>query len=160
MQHFTTTFSLDELPKAVAALRNAFPDLHVFTLHGDLGAGKTTFVAEFCRQVGVLHETSSPTFSIVNEYHSENGLIFHLDCYRLRDIQEALDLDVESYFERGQYVFVEWPAIIEPLLPLDFVNLQLDQAPLSPNRPERRTLTATRPRSWAIRKRKYRFPES
>ncbi|MEL6274910.1 MAG: tRNA (adenosine(37)-N6)-threonylcarbamoyltransferase complex ATPase subunit type 1 TsaE [Bacteroidota bacterium] len=147
MQNFTTTFSLDKLPRVVTELRDSFPDAKVFTLTGDLGAGKTTLVAEFCRQMGVTHEMSSPTFSIVNEYHYNAGLIFHLDCYRLKDIQEALDLDVETYFEHGQYVFVEWPAIIEPLLPSGVVNLRLDYNPLSPNQRETRTLTATRPRS-------------
>lgn len=97
----------------------------MFTLTGDLGAGKTTFVAEFCRQIEISDEPSSPTFSIVNEYRGPELLVFHIDCYRLEDIEEALAIGFEDYLERGDYCFIEWPQVIEPLLPSGVVHVHL-----------------------------------
>lgn len=98
-------------------------------------------MSEFCRQVGVTEATSSPTFGIVSEYAATEGTVYHLDCYRLRDLEEALDIGVEDYLDQGRYCFVEWPAVIEPLFPLDVVNLQLEHA----DDGAARTLTATSP---------------
>jgi len=98
-----------------------------YALLGDLGAGKTTLVAEMCRQLGVAEPTSSPTFSIVNQYKTSEGPVYHLDCYRLDSIQEALDAGLEELFEGNEDypIFVEWPAVIEDLLPDDTVVLRL-----------------------------------
>lgn len=126
MQHLEQTFPLSDLAKVVKKTREVFPDARIFALTGELGAGKTTFVSEFCRQVGVTEATSSPTFGIVSEYSATEGTVYHLDCYRLRDIEEALDIGVEDYLDNGRYVFVEWPDVIEPLFPADVVNLQLE----------------------------------
>lgn len=109
----------------MAALRQQYPDSRVFTLTGDLGAGKTTLVTAFCRQIGVTDEPSSPTFSIVNEYRGENLKVFHIDCYRLQDLDEALSIGFEDYLEQGDYCFIEWPAVIEPLLPSGVVHIDL-----------------------------------
>ncbi|MEM9528214.1 MAG: tRNA (adenosine(37)-N6)-threonylcarbamoyltransferase complex ATPase subunit type 1 TsaE, partial [Bacteroidota bacterium] len=82
-----------------------------------------------CRQLGVTEPTSSPTFSIVNEYTGEAGPVFHLDCYRLETIEEALAAGLEELFEQEESpIFVEWPAVIEPLLPADVVYLRLAYA--------------------------------
>lgn len=122
------SYSLSNLSDAVQKTREAFPNGRIFALIGELGAGKTTFVSEFCRQVGVTEATSSPTFGIVSEYAATEGIVYHLDCYRLRDIDEALDIGVEDYLDNGRYVFVEWPEVIEPLFPPDVVNLRLEHA--------------------------------
>ncbi|MEM9834919.1 MAG: tRNA (adenosine(37)-N6)-threonylcarbamoyltransferase complex ATPase subunit type 1 TsaE [Bacteroidota bacterium] len=141
MQRWEIKYQLTELPTVVKSLRERFPAARIFALTGDLGAGKTTLVSEFCRQLGVTEGTSSPTFSIVSEYLSPKGSIYHLDCYRLQSIEEALDIGVEDYLDQGYYCFVEWPSLIEPLLPLDVVNLRLEHTASG----TARTLTATTP---------------
>ena len=101
-----------------------------YLLSGALGAGKTTLVKEMCAHLGVVEPTSSPTFSIVNEYASKQGRVFHLDCYRLKTIEEALEAGLEEIFAtEDAAVFVEWPAVIEPLLPTGVVRLRLEHTP-------------------------------
>jgi len=139
MQYLEQIYSLSDLPDVVTQVRATFPSSRIFALTGELGAGKTTFVSEFCRQVGVKEATSSPTFAIVSEYSATEGTIYHLDCYRLRDLDEALDVGIEEYFDNGRYVFVEWPEVIEPLFPADVVNLRLEHS----SDGTARTLTAT-----------------
>jgi len=82
-----------------------------------MGAGKTTFVKHLCKQLNVQDSTSSPTFSIVNEYESPAGPVYHFDFYRIKDEQEAFDFGYEEYFYSGAYCFVEWPEKIPNLLP-------------------------------------------
>ncbi len=119
------TYSLNDVGKVAARLLRDFGRDRVYALVGDLGTGKTTLVREICRQLGVIEPVSSPTFSIVNEYHSAQGLIYHLDCYRLDSVPEAIDAGIEELIQAAESaVFVEWPAVIEPLLPDDVVFLR------------------------------------
>lgn len=119
-------YTAADLPRIAADLLDRYGSKRVYALLGDLGAGKTTLVAECCRQLGVEEPTSSPTFSIVNQYCGAEGTVYHLDCYRLESLQEALDAGLEDIFEQAEVtVFVEWPAVIEPLLPTDTVVLRL-----------------------------------
>ena len=95
--------------------------------HASMGAGKTTLIKSICEQLKVLDVVKSPTFSIVNEYISEiNGKVYHFDFYRLEDKREAFDIGVESYFDSSEYCFVEWPSMIEDLLPDDFNHIYID----------------------------------
>lgn len=95
--------------------------------HANMGAGKTTLIKLICEQLKVIDVVKSPTFSIVNEYISEiNGKVYHFDFYRLGDKREALDIGVESYFDSSAYCFVEWPSIIQDLLPDDFDHIYID----------------------------------
>ena len=95
-----------------------------------MGAGKTTFISELCREMGTNDVTNSPTFAIVNVYELNNGdEIYHFDCYRLKDIREALDFGAEEYLYSGNYCFIEWPEIIEPILPNDTVNVTINVLP-------------------------------
>lgn len=135
------TFTLSDLPRVVADLRAAHPEARVFALTGELGAGKTTLVTEFCRQLGVTDPISSPTFSIANEYRGEGLTVFHLDAYRLKDLDEALAIGVEDYFATGDYCFVEWPAVIEPILPSGVVHIRLAHPAAGPA--QHRLLTVT-----------------
>lgn len=101
-----------------------------FALTGDLGAGKTAFVKAFCRRQNVTKNVSSPTFALVNEYDyfDENGqkqLIHHLDLYRLKDMEEALGIGIEDYLDDGHYCFIEWPQVIEALLPEETVFVSI-----------------------------------
>ena len=119
------TYSLEDLPAVAARLLSDFGRKAAFALTGELGTGKTTLVAECCRQLGVAEPVSSPTFSIVNEYSGADATIYHLDCYRLRSVEEAIDAGLEELLQTAPgAVFVEWPAVIEPLLPEGVVFLQ------------------------------------
>ena len=84
-----------------------------------MGAGKTTFINALCAELGVMDNTSSPTFSLVNEYQGAQETIYHFDFYRLKDEEEALDMGYEEYFYSDAYCFVEWPEKIPNLLPAD-----------------------------------------
>ncbi|WP_207533550.1 tRNA (adenosine(37)-N6)-threonylcarbamoyltransferase complex ATPase subunit type 1 TsaE [Desertivirga arenae] len=97
----------------------------IFIFYGDMGAGKTTFIKNLCSVLEVSDATSSPTFSIVNEYCSPHGPIFHFDFYRLKQESEAFDLGYEDYFYSGNYCFIEWPEKVPNLLPNSFVQVEI-----------------------------------
>lgn len=111
------TFSLPELPAVAAQLMQVLGDIRVVTLQGELGAGKTTLVRECCLQYGIADTVSSPTFSIVNEYHGSRGIVYHIDLYRLEDEEEAMRAGVEEYLFGGSLCMVEWPQRASGLLP-------------------------------------------
>ena len=100
----------------------------IFAFYAPMGTGKTTLIKEICATLGSKDKFSSPTYSIVNEYQlsvSPQAKIYHLDLYRLKNIDEALAAGVEEYLESGQYCFIEWPQIIESLLPENVVNITI-----------------------------------
>jgi tRNA threonylcarbamoyladenosine biosynthesis protein TsaE len=132
MSRQTTLFikSEGELGLAVEALLHFAEGRKKIALKGDLGAGKTAFVKAFCRRLKVAENVSSPTFALVNEYvyEDENGqsrLIHHLDLYRLRSMDEALNIGVEDYLYDNGYCFIEWPEIVADLLPKDMVFMEI-----------------------------------
>jgi len=88
----------------------------VLALQGDLGAGKTTFVKSFMKDIGSIDLVNSPTFSIVNEYESNRGVVYHMDLYRLESIEELLDIGFEEYIDSGELCIIEWPEIAFPIL--------------------------------------------
>ncbi|MCW8310406.1 MULTISPECIES: tRNA (adenosine(37)-N6)-threonylcarbamoyltransferase complex ATPase subunit type 1 TsaE [Sphingobacterium] len=117
--------STADLAVAAKSLLNSFPTTRIFLFYGPMGAGKTTFVKSLCEQLGVKDSTSSPTFSIVNEYASDAGPIYHFDFYRIKDEQEAFDFGYEEYFYSGAYCFIEWPEKIPNLLPEDAKEIHI-----------------------------------
>ncbi|CDS91932.1 MULTISPECIES: tRNA (adenosine(37)-N6)-threonylcarbamoyltransferase complex ATPase subunit type 1 TsaE [Sphingobacterium] len=117
---------LSELDHAAKLLLNSFPDDRVFLFYGNMGAGKTTFIKALCKVLEVEDNTSSPTFSIVNEYSSSQGPIFHFDFYRIKEEEEAYDFGYEDYFYSGNYCFVEWPNRIPNLLPDDAKTIEIE----------------------------------
>lgn len=123
---------LAALPEYSQRLLENFPDARVLAFTGEVGAGKTTFIQQICKQLGILEVVSSPTFALVNEYgyidaqSGSKNSAYHLDLYRLRNIEEALDIGIEDYLYSGKYCFVEWPEIIEPLLPEDTLRIHLE----------------------------------
>ena len=119
--------SLDDLSNAASTFLQTYPNDHIFAFYGDMGVGKTTFIKELCKQLGVEDEASSPTFSIVNEY-GDKPLIFHIDAYRIEDEKEMMDIGVHEYFEQGDYCFIEWPSKIESVLPEETIRIEMQQA--------------------------------
>ncbi|GAA4145830.1 tRNA (adenosine(37)-N6)-threonylcarbamoyltransferase complex ATPase subunit type 1 TsaE [Sphingobacterium kyonggiense] len=117
--------SIADLPAAADWLLEQSAENRVFVFKAPMGAGKTSFIKVICSQLGVTDATSSPTFSIVNEYESANGPVYHFDFYRLKDEQEAFDLGYEEYFYSGDYCFVEWPEKIPNLIPEDAVEVNI-----------------------------------
>lgn len=103
-----------------------YPASRVYALRGAMGAGKTTFTKQLCEDLGSNDIVNSPTFAIVNVYEDRDGQeIYHFDCYRLKNIQEALNLGAEDYLYSGNYCFIEWPEQIEELLPDNTVNVNI-----------------------------------
>jgi tRNA threonylcarbamoyladenosine biosynthesis protein TsaE len=118
--------SIEELPKIAAEFLSAFSSSRIFAFHGDLGAGKTTFIKVLCEQLGVKDAMSSPSFSLVNEYRDEkNNPVYHFDLYRLKSPQEAFDIGMEEYLYSGNYCFVEWPERAIEILPEDTVHVHI-----------------------------------
>jgi len=120
--------SLADLPRAAREFVETMDDSTVFAFYGDMGAGKTTFINALCKELGVTEDVAnSPSFSIVNEYRSDTTaeLIYHFDLYRLDNLDEALDLGIEDYFDSGALCLLEWPERIEDLLPDDTVRIKL-----------------------------------
>ena len=104
----------------------------VFAFDGKMGAGKTTFIKQLCLSMGTMDVVNSPTFAIVNVYDVEQpykGEVYHFDCYRLKDIREAIDFGAEEYLYSGNYCFIEWPEIISPILPEDTVYIHIEPQP-------------------------------
>ena len=101
----------------------------MFAFHGEMGAGKTTFIKTICAALGVEDATSSPTFALVNEYRSGKGEpVYHFDFYRIRSEAEALDMGFEEYVFSGYYCFIEWPEKIPNLLPPGTVQVRISEA--------------------------------
>lgn len=100
---------------------------NVLLFYGKMGVGKTTLIKEMCRQLEVEDLASSPSFGIVNEYHSPGGPIYHFDFYRINDPEEALDFGVDEYLYSGDRVFIEWPEKIQDLLPEDALKIHLEK---------------------------------
>lgn len=121
---------LDEQGNEVNALDilNSTQPHRVYAFDGQMGAGKTTFIKHLCENMGTADIVNSPTFAIVNVYDVEKpykGEVYHFDCYRLKDIREAIDLGAEEYLYSGNYCFIEWPEMIETLLPEDTVWIKI-----------------------------------
>ena len=99
----------------------------VFAFYGKMGAGKTTFVKAICEELGVEDVITSPTFAIVNEYEAHDQSIFHFDFYRIKRLEEVYDMGYEDYFYSGALCFIEWPELIEDLLPEDAVKVTITE---------------------------------
>ena len=99
----------------------------IFAFDGKMGAGKTTFIKYLCEAMGTEDIVNSPTFAIVNVYEISNGEeVYHFDCYRIKDIREAMDFGAEEYLYSGNYCFIEWAEMIEPLLPDNTVWVKIE----------------------------------
>lgn len=120
-----TVNGLSDLPLVGEQLLKFAGSEKIFIFDGDMGAGKTTFIKTFCQVLGVHDVVSSPTYSIVNEYNSNNGPVYHFDFYRIKDIREAFDLGYEEYFYGGGICLIEWPERVAELLPDHLVKVEI-----------------------------------
>ncbi len=120
--------SIDEIGAAAKEFVAAMGDRTVFAFYGKMGAGKTTFIKAVCEELGVEDVINSPTFAIVNEYVDGNGSpVYHFDFYRIKNMQEVMDMGYEDYVYSGNVCFMEWPELIENLLPDDAVKVVIEE---------------------------------
>ena len=119
--------NLKQLDKVAEKLINQFTGHRIFAFYGKMGAGKTTFIQSVCRMLGSGDNVTSPTFALINEYKTgDQQSIFHFDFYRINNIVEAFDLGYEDYLYSGNYCLIEWPEMIEPLLPENIVKVKIE----------------------------------
>ncbi|NLZ73483.1 MAG: tRNA (adenosine(37)-N6)-threonylcarbamoyltransferase complex ATPase subunit type 1 TsaE [Bacteroidales bacterium] len=110
-------------------IQNVLPEYRIFAFYGAMGAGKTTFIKSVCQALGVTDTITSPTFSIINEY-SSNQLdypIYHFDFYRIKKLEEAYDMGYEEYFYSNAICFIEWPELVEELLPENTLKITIEE---------------------------------
>ena len=121
--------TLEDIKAAAREFVEAMGDNSVFAFYGKMGAGKTTFIKEVCKLLGVTDNITSPTFAIVNDYRSDiaGELIYHFDFYRIKKLEEVYDLGYEDYFYSGAVCFIEWPELIEDLLPGNAVKVTIEE---------------------------------
>jgi tRNA threonylcarbamoyladenosine biosynthesis protein TsaE len=116
-----------ELSPIADQLLREFKEFKVWCFYAEMGCGKTTLIKQLCQKLGVGETVSSPTFAIINEYMGSHGMeIYHFDFYRLKDIEEAISIGTEDYFFSNNYCFCEWPEIIEPLLPDNYLKININ----------------------------------
>ena len=123
--------SLQDLPRAARVFLQSLGERRLVAFYGAMGAGKTTFIKAVCDALGVTDVVNSPTFAIVNEYYSEKLAenVFHFDFYRIRHADEVSDLGFDDYLRSGCFCLMEWPELVEDLLPDDIVRVTLSELP-------------------------------
>ena len=121
--------SLEQIHEVARQFIAEIGERSVFALYGKMGVGKTTFIKAVCEELGVTDVINSPTFAIVNEYRSDktDELIYHFDFYRIKKLEEVYDMGYEDYFYSGALCFIEWPELIEELLPGDAVKVTIEE---------------------------------
>jgi len=118
--------SLETINHTAKQFLEQIGDKKVFAFSGAMGAGKTTFIKAICQELGVNETINSPTFSIINEYETDNGkIIYHFDCYRINNVAEAINIGAEDYLYSGNLCFIEWAENILPILPLDTAKVEI-----------------------------------
>lgn len=118
--------SIENLSEAANWVLQNIEDVKIIAFYAEMGAGKTTLIKEICKQLNCVSNVTSPTFAIVNEYKThKNNSVFHFDFYRLTSIKEIIDIGFEEYINSGNYCFIEWPELAEPLLPIDCKKIKI-----------------------------------
>ena len=125
-----TTIQINDIENIHEAARefiNQIGDARVFAFYGKMGAGKTTFIKAICEELGCQDVITSPTFAIVNEYSSDTTPIYHFDFYRIKKLEEVYDMGYEEYFYSGALCLIEWPELIEEILPDDAIRVNINE---------------------------------
>lgn len=118
--------SVDDLPQVAKSVIASLQGRTVLAFHGEMGAGKTTFIKAFCAELGVVDNVASPTFAIVNEYLTpKKNTVYHFDLYRLETIDDLMNIGAEDYFYSGNLCLIEWPDIASSLLPANTIKINL-----------------------------------
>jgi tRNA threonylcarbamoyladenosine biosynthesis protein TsaE len=121
---------IDHIREAAREFIKHIGQRRVFAFYGKMGAGKTTFVKAICEELGVEDVITSPTFAIINEYGLPDGdSLYHFDFYRIKKLEEVYDMGYEDYFYSGSLCFIEWPELIEDVLPDDAVRVSIEEQP-------------------------------
>jgi tRNA threonylcarbamoyladenosine biosynthesis protein TsaE len=114
------------LANAAETFLKHFGEYRIFAFYGSMGAGKTTIIKAICKALGAVDIVSSPTFTLVNEYRTSKGeILYHIDFYRIRKQEEVFDFGIEEYLAGESYCFMEWPELVEELLPEDTINIRI-----------------------------------
>jgi tRNA threonylcarbamoyladenosine biosynthesis protein TsaE len=121
--------NLDTIREAAREFISQMGESHVFAFYGKMGSGKTTFIKALCEELGVNDVITSPTFAIVNDYTANEESIYHFDFYRIKKLEEVYDMGFEEYLYSGNYCFIEWPELVEPLLPDDTLRVSISEQP-------------------------------
>lgn len=122
--------NLNELQEVAGAfIKKELKEGKIFAFYAPMGTGKTTFIKALCEEMGVMDVINSPTFSIVNEYQADHSgqVIYHFDCYRLDKLEDVLNIDAEDYLDSGAICFIEWPEVMEPILPADTIAVIIEE---------------------------------
>ena len=119
--------SIDTIREAAREFINNMGEAHVFAFYGKMGAGKTTVVKAIWEELGVKDVITSPTFAIINEYEADGEPLYHFDFYRIKKLEEVYDMGYEDYFYSGALCFIEWPELIEEILPDDAVRVSITE---------------------------------
>lgn len=123
-----TIKSLDTIQEAAKEFINRMGEGKVFAFYGKMGAGKTTFIKALCETLGVKDVITSPTFSLINEYTDGKGnSIYHFDFYRIKKLEEVYDMGYEDYFYSGNLCLLEWPELIEEILPENVIKVMIEE---------------------------------
>ncbi|MBO9570788.1 MAG: tRNA (adenosine(37)-N6)-threonylcarbamoyltransferase complex ATPase subunit type 1 TsaE [Chitinophagaceae bacterium] len=120
-------YKVDDIQQTAQTLWNKLKEARVFAFTGQMGAGKTTLIQAICREIGVKGTLSSPTFSIINEYQSPEGPIYHIDLYRCKNEDEVIRAGVEDCLYSGNICFIEWPSIAEAIFPKETVGITITE---------------------------------
>ena len=127
-RHSITVKSLEEYGSAARWFTKFLDKGSIFAFYGKMGSGKTTFIKSLCEEMGVTDSINSPTFAIVNEYSDSNdNTIYHFDFYRIKSIAEVYNMGYEEYFYSNAYCFLEWPELVEELLPEEHVKVIIEE---------------------------------
>lgn len=127
-EHTFTIHSLEEYPAAAKWFTGLLQKGNIFAFYGKMGTGKTTFIKSLCEELGVEDTINSPTFAIVNEYEDRDAnTIFHFDFYRIKSLTEVYNMGYEEYFYSNAYCFIEWPELIEELLPEEHIRVDITE---------------------------------
>ena len=133
----TTIHHIEHIREAAREFISQLPQGNVVTFYGKMGVGKTTFIKAICKELGIDDTVTSPTFAIVNEYEANKSVgkdgsrptVYHFDFYRIKRIEEVYDMGYEDYFYSGHLCFIEWPELVEDLLPDNTIRVTIEEQP-------------------------------